>query len=817
MRWLARGLGGLLLVALLAVLVLGVYVYLALPAKNGLLRVSGPTAALTIERDAHGIPTIRAASAADAWFGLGFAHAQDRLWQLETHRRIAAGRLAEAFGPAAVESDRFLRTLGARHRAEAQWAQASPAVREMLEAYAAGINAFLAEHLRARPPEFWLLGVRPEAWSPVDSLAWSTMMAWDLGGNWGSELLRMRLALTLPVERIQQLLPPYPGDRPLVTQDYATLYRHLGIGTEAAPLRASAPAGFPLADWVTGGGEGAGSNNWVVAGKRSVSSQPLLANDPHLKLTAPALWYLARLEAPGLKVAGATMPGLPLVVLGQNEHIAWGFTNTAPDVQDLYLERIDQRDPDRYETPAGWEAFETRRETLRVRGAADVAITVRQTRHGPVLSDADMPATEGLTGVPAGGGAPRYAIALRWTALDNDAPARTLEAGLGFNRARSVDEFIQAAAGYVAPMQNMVVADAGRIAMVAAGRVPLRGPGHDLQGLAPALGWDERYDWLGYLPADAAPSELDPARGWIATANHRIHGPQYPHYIGSEWALPYRQQRIERMLASRPLHDVDSMAAMQADVLSLATLRLLPWLRRARADHPLAEAAQESLRAFDGTMASELAAPLIFWSWVRHLTVGVLADDLGDVLLQRQLAHRSFRDAIEGVLERDDTYWCDDQRTPAPESCAEQVDAAFARALEELASQYGSDLAAWRWGDAHQARAEHRPFSKRPALAHWFELRTPVGGDTYTVNVGRVGLRPDPATGELYLDEHGPGLRAIYDIAAPQRSRVMQSSGQSGLVFSRRYRDFVEPWREVEYLPLWPRGPARAVLELRPR
>jgi len=798
LRWIAAAiLGSCALAAAAAWL----YARQALPQVDGTLRLPGLRAQVRIERDANGIPTIHAASLEEASFGLGFVHAQDRLWQLETHRRIGAGRLAEAFGESALENDKFLRALGVRRAAAAQWARTGARARAVVEAYTAGINAFLRDGLRARPPEFVVLGLHPEPWTPEDSLAWAIMMAWDLGGNWGTELLRMRLALTLPVARIGQLLPPYPGEAPLAVRDYAALYRELRIdgrlGTQAL---AAAPES---------GVEGAGSNNWVVAGARSATGRPLLANDPHLKLSAPALWYLARIVTPELEVAGATLPALPGVVLGQNEHVAWGFTNTAPDVQDLYLERLRPDDPDQYQTPDGWARFDTFDEVIRVRGAPDVAVPVRATRHGPVISEAGR-ATEGLTGPPA---KPAYALALRWTALDPDPGA--VEAALGFNTARSVAEFVAASARHNAPMQNMVVADRdGHIGFVAAGRVPLRRPGNDLKGLAPAPGWEARYDWAGTLPAELTPREFDPPRGWIATANQRIHGADYAHHLTSEWAPPYRQQRIEQLLQAQPRHDIDSLRRIQSDVVSLATLRLLPFLQRANAAHSLAAAAQRELAGFDGTMDAGRAAPLVFWAWARHLADALFADEVGAALWQR--TGRSFRDAMEGVLERDDAWWCDDKGTAATETCAGRVDLAFARALDELQAAYGPDVAAWRWGRAHVARSEHRPFSHVRPLARWFELRTPVGGDTYTVNVSRVSLRPDPVTGERYLDEHGPSLRALYDVGDPTRSRVMHSSGQSGLVFSSLYGRFVEPWRRVEDVPLW-RSPAAHTLVLQPR
>ena len=794
LKWAAAFLGLLLLVGAGAA---ALYVSQVLPKVDGLTTLPGLRAEVQIERDANGIPSIRAESRDDAMFGLGFVHAQDRLWQLETHKRISSGRLAEAFGAPALEADKFLRALGVKRAAAAQWALASPAVRAAMSAYAAGINAYIEQELKARPPEFVLLGLKPEPWTPEDSLAWAIMMAWDLGGNWRSELLRMRLALKLPVERINELMPPYPGEKSLPTADYAALFRSLRLdgrlGEQA--LLAAPPSGV----------EGVGSNNWVLAGSHSETGKPLLANDPHLKLSAPALWYFARLEVPGLKLAGATMPGLPFVVLGQNEHIAWGFTNTGPDVQDLYIERIKTDDPSLYQTPRGWERFVSYAEIIKVKGEADVTLNVRETRHGPLISDSGI--AQGLTGPRH---KPAYALALRWTALDAD--QRSMDAGLALNAARSVDEFVRASADNVAPMQNMVVADReGRIGMVAAGRVPLRKSTNDLRGLVPAPGWDARYDWDGFLDPTLTPREVDPARGWIATANQRIHASDYPHYLTSEWAVPYRQQRIEQLLGAKPRHNLESLAEIQSDVVSLGTQRLLPFIRQAKSSHSLAAAAQKELAAFDGTMAPQRAAPLIFWAWARQLTVGVFGDDMDAVVFDRSLENRSYRDALEGVLERNDTYWCDDQATPSIETCEQQIDAAFTRALEELEGKHGADVSKWQWGQAHLARSEHRPFSQVPELARWFELRTPVGGDTYTVNVSRVSMRATPKTNEFYLDEHGPSLRALYDLGDPSKSRVMHSSGQSGLVFSPLYRSFVEPWAKVEYVPLWAATPLHSL------
>ena len=788
------------------------YRELALPVDSGRLRVQGlpkGVPEVEIERDRNGIPTIRAGSAEGAWFGLGFAHAQDRLWQMETHRRIGAGRLAEAFGPAAVDNDRFLRALGVRQAAARQWEKTQGEGRQALLAYTAGVNAYLSDHLRARPPEFLLLGLRPQRWDPVDSLAWMIMMAWDLGGNWTSELLRLRLADRLDNDRLWQLLPPYPGDKPLTAVDLPQRVREWQVSSNLVDkVMAAAPES---------GVEGVGSNNWVVSGARSQTGKPLLANDPHLKLSAPALWYFARLEAPGLKVAGATLPGLPLVVLGQNEQVAWGFTNTGPDVQDLYLERLHPDDPERYETPGGgWARFETREEVIQVRGAAPVTLQVRRSRHGPVISDAGLPVTAGLDGRKGG---PRYAIAMRWTALEPD--PGSLVAGLRFNRARSVEEFMAAAESHTAPMQNIVVADAlgeqGHIGFVAPGRIPLRREDNDLRGLLPAPGWEARYDWAGWLDPQATPRERDPQRGWIATANQKVVPDDYPHFLTSEWTLPYRQQRIEQLLQARPKHDLDSLAAIQRDDLSLAALPLLTWFRSAAAGDPAVAGLAEAIKRFEGRMSGDDPVAALFQAWVRALTEAVLADDLGPLWNSQFSERRQFRDALEGVLARQDSRWCDLQTTSQREDCDQITRQAFQTAVTQLQQRLGPDPRSWRWDELHLARSEHRPFSKVPALARWFEVRVPTAGDSYSVNATRVSLRALPGDADNYLSDHGPSLRALYDLKDPAKSRVIQSTGQSGLPFSPHYRDMARNWAQVRYVPLWAApGPGRS-LTLAPR
>lgn len=819
----ARSVRGLLLALLmllaLALLALLLYAWRATPRHGGSLSAPALQAAVTVERDGHGVPTIRAASIADLGYALGFTHAQDRAWQLEQQRRVVQGRLAELFGPNALDTDRFLRVLGVRRAAAQQWAwlqsQADKAeVVALLKAYAAGVNA--GWRAQARPPEMLILGAEFETWTPEDSLGWALMMAWDLGTNWNSELLRLRLALQLPgsaddrLARIQQLMPPYPGEAPPATADYPRLYAELGLGSAStqAALASLQAAALPS------GIEGTGSNNWAVAGTHSASGQPLLANDPHLGLRAPAVWYLARLQTPDLKVAGVTLPGLPGVALGQNAQIAWAFTNTGPDTQDLYLEELRETADGGTEirTPEGWQRAEQRTEVLRVKGGPEQQLVVRVGRHGPLISDAG-PGKELL----AAGGR-RFALALRWKALE--AEADTVGTFLAMNRARSWGEFREALRRYHSPMQTMLVAERGAggnggIHLIAPGRVPVRGPGHDLQGLAPAPGWDARYDWQGDIPFDELPQRSNPETGWLASANQKIVPPDYRPHLSHEWAAPWRAQRIEALLAARPQHSLDSLAAIQADQLSLGAAPLLQAFRAARSAHPLAAQLQAQQQGFAGQMDADAAAPALFWAWSRQLIEGLIADELGPELSERALATRSFRDAVDLMMAGPHAAWCDDRRTPAVESCAAQADAALTRALDELQQRLGPDPASWRWGELHRAKGEHTPFSRVALLRPFFELSTPMGGDTYTVNAARVRLRPD-ASGQRYTDDHGPSFRGLYELADPARSRVIISSGQSGLPWSRQYRDLFQRWARNETIPLWSGEAPAATLQLQP-
>jgi penicillin G amidase len=729
------------------------YLRQSLPQIEGEITLAGLQAPVEILRDRYGVPHVYAASVADAYFALGFLHAQDRLWQMEMSRRIAAGRLAEILGAGALETDRFLRTLGVRRVAEANLRHFDAQSRRVMDAYAAGVNAFLASG-PVLPLEFFLFSAKPEPWSAADSVAWVKMMAWDLGANWRNELLRLQLARELPLARIHEFLAPYPGDVAPEIRDLRELYGSL----EREPVRFAENGDFL-----------AGSNSWALSGSRTDSGKPLLANDPHLGFTAPPVWYLAHLRAPGLDAIGGTLPGVPGVLAGRNERIAWGLTSTGGDVQDLYLEKRDAQ-------------FDERVEVIRIKGAPDERLTVRVSRHGPVISDVSRPALEA---------APRgHVLALAWTALaDDDLSA---QAALKLAQASGWPAFLAALRDLHAPQQTLTYADVdGNIGMISAGRVPLRKPGNDLRGLAPAPGWEARYDWAGYIPFEELPRILNGTDAVIA-ANHKIVAPEYKPHITSEWQPPYRARRIDELLAAQPSHDLGSFARMQADVVSLAARELLPLFLKAAPRTQDTESALKMLAAWDGNMAANRPEPLIFTAWWREIARALYADELGGAFATNWAQRAVF---VANALSRQ-RHWCDNVRTPAAESCEELLAESLERALADLRERYGDD---WRWGEAHVARHRHRPLTRQGFLSRFFDIRVPSGGDAYTVNAGRMDFNDEA---EPYASRHGASYRALYDLADPQKSLFIHSGGQSGNILSRHYRAFAEPWRRGEYVPM---------------
>ncbi len=769
--WTLRTCGALAL--LLALGAGGVYFWLrgALPQVEGERVIAGLSAPVEVLRDGDGIVTIRAQDELDAARALGFVHAQDRLWQMDYMRRVGAGRLSEVIGPATLGTDRFMRTLGLYRVAEANLTQLSAPPRALLDAYVEGVNAFINSPDKPWPPEFYILRYEPEAWRAADSLVWGRLMALRLSGNWTEELLRARIARRLKPEEVDFLWPPYPADAPVTLGNLGALYRGL-------PLRELGE----ILPWELKPKDA--SNFWVLAGSQTRSGSPILANDPHLPLRAPGTWYLVRIETPKLTLAGVTVPGMPFHILGHNGSIAWGFTTTHSDTQDLFVERLAKDDPGKYLTPDGPRPFETREEVIEVRGQEPERLTVRSTRHGPVISDA-VPQARGSA--EAG-----TVLALAWPALRSD--DRSGEALYRLNRARDWRGFVDALRNWHSPQQNIAYADkSGTIGFMAPARVPIRRRG---DGTLPMPGWSGAYDWKGSIPFEDLPIARDPARGRIVNANNRIVPDSYPYLIAAHWPAPYRAQRIHQMLDAGGPATPPSIQAMQQDTASLAARELLPLLLEARPETDRGQVALSLLSEWDGRMERNQAAPLVFDAWLRELTRVLFADELGDDFE----AFQRPRPALVAKVLREEQAWCDDRTTEVTEGCPAQLVTALEDALNLLTERFRQPVDRLRWGEAHLARFGHPVLSRVPFLERLFGFAVETSGGDFTVN--RAAASFNGPRDSLFEDIHGPGYRAVYDLAKLDDSRFMIATGQSGNPLSPLYGNLAERWRDGIYLKL---------------
>jgi penicillin G amidase len=776
-RWILRLGLGLPIAAALGCVLGTLWLRRSLPDVSGQIAAAGIAESVAIVRDAEAIPHVFARSAGDAYFGLGVVHAQDRLWQLELTRRAGSGRLAEVFGPDALGEDRLMRTLGLRRSAERELPTLDAETRAALESYANGVNLGRAQ-ARVLPPELLVLGVEPEAWTPVDSLLVLKLMGWQLTVQLGRELLRATLAERLSPQQITDLLG---GDAPVATPEL-----------EPARFGALGPALRALGGGWLGPSHGAaalGSNAWAVSGQHTVSGKPLLANDPHLGLSMPGVWYLAHLDAPGASVIGATLPGVPGIILGRNDRVAWGFTNHRADALDLYLERVDPSDEKRYLVPGGSAPFEVAVERIEVRGEASVELAIRSSRHGPILSDVDEQARRALP--------PGHALALSYAGLLPDSGSARFP--LAAARARSVDELLAAAEGLQSPPQNVISADVdGGLALIAAGRVPSRSAA--AHPTSPLPGWLAESDWHGYLPPGELPRTLRPATGRLVSANQDPAPAGYPHWLGADFADPVRAERIEHELMQTDRHDVASFAALQVDQHSQRAAelvaRLLPRLPSEPPASPELAEAVRRLSAWDAVLRRDAAEPLLFAEWLRELTRAVFQDELGD-----RFADVSFEagERLTRLLCDGATTWCDDVSTPAPESCDGLARAALERALETLRAHHGADLSSWRWGDAHPAHFRHLPFGGVPLIGGWFDTQVASGGGNDTVNLAEY-VETDPD--QPFAAEYGPSYRAIYDLGDPEASSFIAAVGQSGNPLSPYYRHWAERWQRGERVPM---------------
>ena len=773
MRWRWRLIMGLLrlVIALfvLAALASAYLFYRAMPATSGAERLPGLSADVRVWRDDYGVPHIFAASMDDAARALGYIHASERLYQMEIRRRVGQGRLAEILGAERLGVDKFIRTLGLYREAESSFAALSPWAQKRLEAYAEGVNAFLERHQDALPPEFLIIGDRLERWKPADTLVIGKLLSLQLSGNYKREALRARLRRKLGAEQAAWFFPALPPGTPITTEPT--------IGAEHANAdRAEDEIGE-----LTGVARGA-SNEWVVAGSRTVTGKPILANDPHLELAAPILWYLARIVTPEGSVKGATVAGAPVVLLGQNDNIAWGFTTADTDTQDLFMETVDSADPKKYLTADGSEPFGTREETIRVKNGADIKLVVRSTRHGPVLSDvsADLADVAG----------PGKAAALAFTGLsDRDT---SFEAVMRLDAARNWGEFLDAMRLYQTPTQNIVYADvSGDIGFFSPGLVPLRKSG---DGLAPVDGATGAFDWIGMIPFEELPQLHNPEAGFAFNANNANVPEGHQPTFGQDWEEAFRARRIQQFFDTIDKHSLETSTAMQADHLSLAAKNFMPFIATIVPSDERARQAQALLAHWDGVMDKDRVEPLIFVAFLKSLhrilideKSGMAMDELGPFAATTLIS-----------LMRDHPAWCGAPDRPDPD-CRNTLGRALDEGLTLLVKRDGADMSQWRWGAEHEALLRHQVFSHVPLFSWMSDLSVASSGSFYTLDRGG-GFEADPD--KPFARTHGPGFRGLYDLGDPAKSRFMITTGQSGHIFSRHYRDLVPLWNEVKSITL---------------
>ena len=742
------------LLAVAGVVAAGLF-WLSLPPPGMEARVPGLAGPVAVSMDGDGIPRVAAGSDLDAAAALGFVHARDRMFQMELMRRAASGRLSEIAGPATLRLDRTMRVLGLRRRAEADLPALDADTRAMLEAYAAGVNAWIAARGRLAAPEFIPLGP-PEPWTVVDSLLWGKTMGLYLSGNWRSELARAAVRDRLPAARMKELWPlqddtPRPDARALP-----------GLSTRLATLVPDFPEPFT---WPS-----SASNEWAVDGSRTTTGHPLLAGDPHLGFSLPAIWYLARIDTPSGALVGATAPGVPFLVIGHNGRVAWTFTTTGADTQDVFVETVL---PDgRYQTPDGPRAFMEHEERIRVRGAPDERLLVRETRHGPVLSDLDAP------------GGPVLAVAMA-NLLPGDSTATGL---LALNRASDVADAGRASEMVSSPVQNLLAADRTTIAQFTTGRVPIRRAG---DGTVPVDGADSAHDWTGYAGGSALPRIVAPATGRLVNANERVAGPDFPVFMGAEWFGDWRARRIRQMLAATAKHDAGSFAAMQVDAVSSFAVQILPALL---ATHPSDEASGRALALlsrWDGDMRPDLPQPLIFNAWVRQFASAMLARAAVPAA-----AAGGSADLVARALSPGGAGWCEGDCGPM---LAESLQAAMA----SLLAAYGPTPDDWLWGRAHQAIFSHPLLGTLPVLGRLTTSAIMQPGDDTTVYRGSM-------RGDAWASVHGAGFRGVYDLDDLDRSLFALTPGQSGNPFRRTASSLMGRWRDGTSIVIGPQPAATA-------
>lgn len=785
------------------------------PDTSGTVHIAGIKGDVKVLRDGLGIPQIYADTPEDLFLAQGYVHAQDRFYEMDFRRHVTAGRLAELVGDAALETDKYVRTLGWRRVAQKELALLDDETLSLLRAYARGVNAYIENRSASKLSlEYSVLDLTgpsytPEPWTMVDSLAWIKAMAWDLRSNMDDEIDRVLATKKLSIGEVEELYPSYPKDHATIVGDKGTVVGDQFAQQGAAPTDTSlaraavaslskARSGAEALPALLGIGDGIGSNSWVVDGKHSTTGKPILANDPHLAPSMPGIWYQVGLhcrsvsEACPYDVSGFSFSGLPGVVVGHNAKIAWGVTTMYADVADLYLERVVG---DTYEFNGKQVPLELRKETFKVAGGVTETITVRSTRHGPLLSDLDDDIDEVGTSLQRTTEQGTYEVALRWTALD---PSPTIKAVFALGKAQNWEQFRAAAKLFTVPSQNLVYADVdGNIGYQSPGTIPIRKKG---DGRWPVPGWDSSYGWSGSIPFDTLPRTYNPDEGFIVTANNKVIGDQYPELLGADTAAGYRSERIRDLIAAKDKLSVQDMSDIQNDSYSALAARLVPALLDVRLESKYYRQGPATLKGWDFQQDADSSAAAYFnavWS-------NLLADTFHDQLPKSVWPSGGERwfSVIDSILDDPTSLWWDDVTTPVRETRDDVLAQAMREARDELTRHQSRSPDKWRWGAMHTVDLVNPTLGDSGVGAvNWLFNRGPfkIGGGS-----GIVNATSWDAT-EGYEITSAPSMRMIVDLDNLDRSRWIQLTGNSGHAFHDNYVDQQKLWAKGETVP-WPFG-----------
>lgn len=761
----------------------GGYIYLksTLPSYDGELTVEGIDSEVKIVRDSYGMPHIFAETEDDAYFALGYAMAQDRMFQMDLVRRAIRGQLSEILGESLVPVDKLFKTVTAKKKLDELFKEDSPPkISAGMKAFAAGINYYLENGDGPLPAEFALLGYEPEPWKPEDCWAAYYYMAWDLNMAFGTEMLYDAIRKKVGDELAMEVMVVAPEGSPTIIE-----------GGKLPPVSSSLDVfeAFDLAMKVTGKKIGSGSNNWLVSGKKSVTDKPILANDMHLGFGAPGIWYEAHIQTPEMNVSGVLVPGIPFIVVGATESVAWGYTNVMSDDADFYVEKINPDNENQYEYKGKWEDMEVREETIVVKGKDDVKFNVRLTRHGPIVDDVNNVDEED-----------GYSISMRWTAPE----LATIPTALyTFNHAKTINDMEKGIEYFKCPGQNVIYADSeGNVGYTASVGIPIR---RGFDGMSPLPGWDGKYEWGGFVPTSKQPHMKNPERGWIASANNKHVGDDYPYTISNYYAASYRFARISEMLTETEKHDINSFKAMHSDVTSLFAKQWLPYMMEVLDKAELSGVEVDALnllKEWDYVADKESSAPTIFFVTVNGMTERTFKKRVGDDFYDKMLTYAFLmHNAMTNMmLRRESTgvesVWFDDPETEDVETFEDMVVASFKDAVSKLEDKFGGGVDGWKWGKLHTLTLYH-PFGEESAL---LGALLNIGPFSYDGSLCTVNMASYPVD-RSFESDLGPSERYIFDLSDIRNSVRCIPGGISGNFMSPHYDDQMEMFVNVEYRP----------------